>query len=82
MKGLAMLIAVLFIIALSAMSTSAVDERFGNHNSGLRLPNRISLIPEFQNLGLSPRAQGKRDTCSLFAITALGAKAPDSGTLG
>ncbi|MGO9571956.1 MAG: C1 family peptidase [Desulfomonilaceae bacterium] len=70
-KGLVSLIAVLFIIALSAMSTSAVDGRSGNYNSGLRLPNRISLIPEFQNLGLSPRAQGKRDTCSLFAITAL-----------
>ena len=70
-KGLVILIAVLFIIAFSAMSTSAVDVRYGNHNSGLGLPNRTSLIPEFQNLGLSPRAQGKRDTCSLFAITAL-----------
>jgi len=70
-KELVVLTAVLSVTAFSAMSTSAADERSGNYNSGLRLPNRISLIPEFQNLGLSPRAQGKRDTCSLFAITAL-----------
>ena len=70
-KGLVLLIAALFIVAFSAMRTSAVDARSRNHNSGLRLPNIISLIPEFQNLGLLPRAQGKRDTCSLFAITAL-----------
>ena len=70
-KGLVLLIAALFIVAFSAMSTSAVDARSGNHNSGLRLPNIISLIPEFQNLGLLPRTQGKCDTCSLFAITAL-----------
>ncbi len=70
-KELVILTAVLCVTAFSAMSTSAVDERSGNYNSGLRLPNRISLIPEFQNLGLPPKAQGKRDTCSLFAITGL-----------
>ncbi len=70
-RELVILTAVLSVTAFSAMSTSAVDERSGNYNSGLRLPNRTSLIAEFQNLGLSPRAQGKRDTCSLFAITAL-----------
>ncbi len=70
-KELVILTAVLSVTAFSAMSTSAVGEQSGNNNSGLRLPNRISLIPEFQNLGLPPRAQGKRDTCSLFAITAL-----------
>jgi hypothetical protein len=70
-KELVILTAVFSATAFFAISTSAVDERSGNYNSGLRLPNRISLIPEFQNLGLSPRAQGKRDTCSLFAITAL-----------
>jgi hypothetical protein len=35
------------------------------------LPSKASLIAEFQKLGLTPRAQGERDTCSLFAITAL-----------
>src|SRR5208283_2538490 len=70
-KELVILTAVFSVTAFFAISTSAVDERSANYNSGLRLPNRISLIPEFQNLGLSPRAQGKRDTCSLFAITAL-----------
>ena len=70
-NGLVILIAVLLIIAFSAMSTNAADARSGNYNSGLRLPNKISLIPEFQNLGFSPRAQGRRDACSLFAITAL-----------
>jgi Papain family cysteine protease len=70
-KELVILTAVFSATAFFAISTSAVDERSGNYNSGLRLPNRISLIPEFQNLGLSPRAQGRRDTCSLFAIAAL-----------
>jgi hypothetical protein len=35
------------------------------------LPREVSLIAEFQKLGLPPRVQGERDTCSLFAITAL-----------
>jgi hypothetical protein len=35
------------------------------------LPKKVSLIAEFQKLGLPPRVQGERDTCSLFAITAL-----------
>jgi hypothetical protein len=35
------------------------------------LPRKVSLIAEFQKLGLPPRIQGERDTCSLFAITAL-----------
>jgi hypothetical protein len=35
------------------------------------LPRKVSLIAEFQKLGLPPRVQGERDTCSLFAITAL-----------
>jgi hypothetical protein len=36
-----------------------------------RLPGRVDLVPEFERLGLAPRSQGERDTCSLFAITAL-----------
>lgn len=35
------------------------------------LPGKINLVPEFRELGLAPRAQKPRDTCSLFAITAL-----------
>jgi hypothetical protein len=35
------------------------------------LPPRTDLAPAFRRLGLLPRAQGERDTCSLFAITAL-----------
>ncbi len=35
------------------------------------LPGQINLVPEFQELGLAPRAQKTRNTCSLFAITAL-----------
>jgi hypothetical protein len=35
------------------------------------VPGKVDLVPEFQRLGLAPRAQGGRDTCSLFAITAL-----------
>jgi len=36
------------------------------------LPAQASLIPEYQKLGLPPpQAQGDRDVCSLFAVTAL-----------
>jgi hypothetical protein len=35
------------------------------------LPVKIDLVPEFRKLGLTPLAQGERDVCSLFAITAL-----------
>lgn len=35
------------------------------------LPPRVDLVPAFRRLGLSPGAQGTRDTCSLFAIAAL-----------
>ena len=35
------------------------------------LPRSVSLIADFQKLGLAPQVQGERDTCSLFAITAL-----------
>ena len=35
------------------------------------VPARADLVPEFEKLGLAPGVQGGRDTCSLFAITAL-----------
>lgn len=35
------------------------------------LPAKVDLAPEFQKLELVPRAQGERDVCSLFAITAI-----------
>ena len=34
-------------------------------------PAGVDLVPEFRKLGLTPLAQGDRDVCSLFAITAL-----------
>jgi hypothetical protein len=34
-------------------------------------PAAVDLVPEFGKLGLTPLAQGDRDVCSLFAITAL-----------
>jgi hypothetical protein len=45
---------------MKARSAAAVD-----------LPAESNLVPEFSRLGLRPRAQGNRDVCSLFAITAL-----------
>ena len=36
-----------------------------------RLPPRVNLGPEFAKRAITPRTQGKRNTCSLFAITAL-----------
>ena len=35
------------------------------------LPAGVDLTTRFRKLGLSPRAQGGRDVCSLFAVTAL-----------
>jgi hypothetical protein len=35
------------------------------------VPPEVNLIPDFQKFGILPRVQGDRDTCSLFAITAL-----------
>src|SRR5262245_15374116 len=35
------------------------------------LPRKANLAPQFHQLGLVPRAQGERDVCSLFAITAV-----------
>ena len=39
--------------------------------TGPSLPRKADLGPEFRSLGLTPRSQGGRDTCSLFAVTAL-----------
>jgi Papain family cysteine protease len=39
--------------------------------SGNTLPSRVDLRPEFEREGLMCHAQGARDTCSLFAVTAL-----------
>jgi len=35
------------------------------------LPPRVDLQPEFDKLGITPRVQGERDVCSIFAVTAL-----------
>ena len=35
------------------------------------LPSCADLVPTFRRLGLPPRTQGWRDTCSLFAVTVL-----------
>ena len=49
---------------LLAMTTIALAE-------ATPLPSRADLVPTFLRLGLPPRTQGRRDTCSLFAVTAL-----------
>jgi len=55
----------LAIFALLALACSALAQAPDS------LPDRVTLIPDFEKFGLTPRAQGNRDTCSLFAITAL-----------
>jgi len=39
--------------------------------AGNGLPSHVDLRPEFDKFGLECHAQGPRDTCSLFAVTAL-----------
>jgi len=36
-----------------------------------KVPAQVDLRPEYKRFGLSPLAQGKRDVCSLFAVTSL-----------
>lgn len=55
---------------------SGVDPVSGDNDGGTRTgpatrPHGIDLTPAFDRLGLMPRTQGSRSTCSLFAITAL-----------
>ena len=40
-------------------------------SSPVELPAKVDLEPAYRKLGLAPRAQGTRDTCSSFAITAV-----------
>ena len=37
----------------------------------VRVPPKVDLAADFEKLGFLPRVQGGRDTCSLFAVTAL-----------
>jgi hypothetical protein len=41
------------------------------NSQAARLPAKVDLVPDFEQLGFSPRRQGARDDCSLFAVTAL-----------
>jgi hypothetical protein len=51
------------LLALLSVSESALAQA--------ALPAEVNLVPEFRKLGLTPLAQGNRDVCSLFAVTAL-----------
>lgn len=53
----------LFTILLVPMITCALPPA--------RLPAAVDLRPEFVSFGLTPGYQGSRNTCSLFAITAM-----------
>lgn len=50
---------VLLMLAAIASNATAND-----------LPSQVDLRPRFETLGLAPRHQGTRNTCSLFAVTA------------
>jgi hypothetical protein len=57
---------ILFLgLLLATTSSSAAAQRPPT------LPRKANLMPEFQKRKLVPRAQGERDVCSLFAITAV-----------
>jgi hypothetical protein len=55
---------ILAILGVFAMLNVAFPQEKG-------LPSQIDLGPDFREFGLEPQAQGKRETCSLFAITAI-----------
>ena len=56
-------------LAVRFYSAIAPELNFGSQ--ALRLPPAADLGPEFLHFGIKARAQGERDTCSLFAMTAL-----------
>ena len=56
-------------LALRFYSAIAPELTFDSPAPGL--PPTADLGPEFLQLGIEARAQGERDTCSLFAVTAL-----------
>jgi serine/threonine protein kinase/WD40 repeat protein len=51
-------------------SPEARAQKTGPHQER-PLPSKINLAPQFASLGIPPRAQGDRDTCSVFATTAI-----------
>lgn len=53
----------LHLLALLSIPTAAQQQQ-------ATLPGKVDLEPEYRRLGLAPRDQGERNTCSLFAITA------------
>jgi hypothetical protein len=55
------------LLLLMALFSAAIH----SHCDGKDLPDHVDLSTEFEKLKLPPRAQGNRDVCSLFAITAL-----------
>jgi hypothetical protein len=55
-----------FAVSIAPLAASLV---FAAPQARPGLPAKVTLVPEFKKLGLSPQDQGHRDVCSLFAIT-------------
>ncbi len=51
-----------FFFAIPSATVDAADKP---------IPRQVDLRPRFAKFGLTPRNQGSRDTCSLFAVTCL-----------
>ena len=60
------LLLVLCLWPLAGFAVAQTDVRLPPHG---RLPASVDLMPELERLGLTARAQGNRDTCSIFAVT-------------
>ncbi len=59
-----MCLRILLASSILAIASNAVAQH-------ATLPAKVDLVPEFQKLGILPQQQGERNTCSLFAITAV-----------
>jgi hypothetical protein len=62
---LARLLLVILAWPLAGLAAAQTDARLPPHG---RLPASVDLMPAFERLGVTARAQGNRDTCSLFAV--------------
>ncbi len=60
-----------FLSVCTGVASLAIMTANASAQTPRSLPAEVNLRPQFDRLGFSARSQGKRDTCSLFAVTAL-----------
>jgi hypothetical protein len=57
-----------FVVAVLALGAFLRESERARADEEV-LPRQVDLRPQFEKFGLAPLAQGRRDVCSLFAVT-------------